>query len=92
MIFTYQCIECCAIIEHEKGMQDPHPATLPHDDCNGPVRHVFQSCGIHYRGKGFFKTDAELRRLDGQMKSDSFDGEGLDIYDQTFGVRNSEEQ
>jgi len=85
MIFVYQCLKCGAIIEHRKGMQDPHPDILPHGKCNGPVRHVFQSHGIHYRGKGFFKTDKEMRQMDKNLRD--VGDEGLDVYDKRFGVR-----
>lgn len=91
MTFVYRCTSCGAIIEIEKGMQDPHPIHIPHpmrrladEMCNGIVQHVFLSCGIVFHGKGFYKSDKEMRRMDGNLKAAG--DEGLDVYDKRFGV------
>jgi len=91
MTYVYKCTSCGAIIEHEKGMQDPHPEKLPHpmrrlgdEMCYGKVRHVFQSHGIHLKGGGFYKSDADMRRMDKNLKA--MGDEGLDVYDKKFGV------
>jgi len=84
MTFVYRCMTCGTVIEYQKGMQDPHPDILPHGDCNGPMQHVFLSCGIHFKGQGFYKSDKEMRQMDKSLKAAG--DEGLDMYDKQFGV------
>lgn len=84
MTYVYKCTSCGAIIEIEKSIHDPHPATIPHGDCNGLVQHVFCSHGIVFKGKGFYKSDKDMRRMDENLKA--VGDEGLDVYDERFGV------
>jgi len=63
--YEYACKECDEHLEVQQSFSDPPLTACP--ACGGPLRKVFGSIGIAFKGSGFYKTDS--RASHGKTKS-----------------------
>jgi putative FmdB family regulatory protein len=54
-LYEYQCETCEHRFEKIQKFSDPPPAACP--KCGGPVRKLFSSPAIQFKGSGFYITD-----------------------------------
>ena len=54
-LYEYECESCGRRFERIQKFSDPPPATCP--NCGGPVRKLFSSPAIQFKGSGFYITD-----------------------------------
>ena len=55
-IYEYACKSCGQHLEVAQSFKDDALTTCP--ACGGPLRKVFGSIGISFKGTGFYRTDA----------------------------------
>jgi putative FmdB family regulatory protein len=53
--YEYACKSCGEHLEVVQSFKDDPLTTCP--NCEGPLRKVFGSIGIAFKGSGFYKTD-----------------------------------
>ena len=53
--YEYRCKGCGRELEVVQSFDEPSLTVCP--DCSGPLRKVFGSIGITFKGNGFYKTD-----------------------------------
>jgi putative FmdB family regulatory protein len=75
-LYEYQCDQCAHRFEVIQKYSDPHIEVCP--KCGGPVKKLFSSPAIQFKGTGFYITDyARAGKTDsattksGEAKSDS---------------------
>ena len=66
--YEYACKECGEHLEVFQKFTDEPLAACP--ACSGPLRKVFGSIGISFKGSGFYKTDSRAAE-NGSKKKDS---------------------
>ncbi|MHA7985783.1 FmdB family zinc ribbon protein [Rathayibacter sp. CAU 1779] len=54
--YSYKCTECSAAFDIHQSFSDEALTTCP--DCGGPLRKVFGSVGVTFKGSGFYRTDS----------------------------------
>ena len=54
--YEYACKNCKEHVEVVQSFKDEPLTTCP--SCGGPLRKVFGSIGISFKGSGFYKTDS----------------------------------
>jgi putative FmdB family regulatory protein len=54
--YEYRCRECGEPLEVVQAFSDDPLTECP--ACGGPLRKVFNSVGISFKGSGFYKTDS----------------------------------
>jgi putative FmdB family regulatory protein len=54
--YEYACKSCNEHVEVVQSFKDDPLTTCP--ACSGPLRKVFGSIGISFKGSGFYKTDS----------------------------------
>jgi putative FmdB family regulatory protein len=54
--YEYRCRECGEHLEIVQAFTDDPLTVCP--TCEGPLRKVFNSVGIAFKGSGFYKTDS----------------------------------
>jgi putative FmdB family regulatory protein len=54
--YEYRCKSCAAELEVVQSFTDDALTTC--EACGGPLRKVFGSVGISFKGSGFYKTDS----------------------------------
>ena len=54
--YEYACKSCGEHLEIVQSFKDDPLTECP--NCNGPLRKVFGSIGITFKGSGFYKTDS----------------------------------
>lgn len=54
--YEYACKSCGEHMEVVQSFKDDALTECPH--CGGPLRKVFGSIGITFKGSGFYKTDS----------------------------------
>ncbi len=54
--YEYACKSCGEHLEIVQSFKDDELTTCP--SCGGPLRKVFGSIGIAFKGSGFYKTDS----------------------------------
>jgi putative FmdB family regulatory protein len=54
--YEYACKDCKEHVEVVQSFKDEPLTTCP--SCGGPLRKVFGSIGISFKGSGFYKTDS----------------------------------
>lgn len=54
--YEYRCKSCGRELEVVQSFDEPSLTVCPH--CSGPLRKVFGSIGITFKGDGFYKTDS----------------------------------
>jgi putative FmdB family regulatory protein len=67
--YEYACKDCGSHLEVVQSFSDDPLTECPH--CSGPLRKVFGSIGITFKGSGFYKTDS---RSGASAKRPSGDG------------------
>jgi putative FmdB family regulatory protein len=67
--YEYACRNCGSHLEVVQSFSDDPLTECPH--CSGPLRKVFGSIGITFKGSGFYKTDS---RSGASAKRPSGDG------------------
>jgi putative FmdB family regulatory protein len=75
--YEYACKSCGEHVEVVQSFKDEPLTTCP--ACGGPLRKVFGSIGIAFKGSGFYKTDSRraAESKSGESKSaESKSGEG----------------
>ena len=55
-VYEYACKACAQHIEVAQSFRDDPLTTCP--NCGGPLRKVFGSIGISFKGSGFYRTDS----------------------------------
>ena len=68
--YEYRCRECGEPLEVVQSFSDDPLTECP--ACGGPLRKVFNSVGISFKGSGFYKTDS--RSSTSSSSSSSSDG------------------
>ncbi len=68
--YEYACKDCGSHLEVVQSFSDDPLTECPH--CSGPLRKVFGSIGITFKGSGFYKTDSRS----GSSASRSTSGDG----------------
>jgi putative FmdB family regulatory protein len=54
--YQYACKECDHRFEAVQSFSDPSLTVCP--QCSGPLRKVFSSVGVVFKGSGFYRTDS----------------------------------
>jgi putative FmdB family regulatory protein len=54
--YQYACKECDHRFEAVQSFSDPSLTDCP--QCSGPLRKVFSSVGVVFKGSGFYRTDS----------------------------------
>jgi putative FmdB family regulatory protein len=62
-LYEYQCENCEHRFEKIQKYTDPPPDACP--KCGGPVRKLFSSPAIQFKGSGFYITDYAKKSSDG---------------------------
>ena len=74
-LYEYQCEKCAKRFERIQKYSDPPIETCP--SCGGPVKKLFSSPAIQFKGSGFYITDYPKKSADGGgSKSDSSSSSG----------------
>src|SRR5919205_2410366 len=55
-VYEYACKDCGEHLEVAQSFKDEALTVCPH--CGGPLRKVFGSIGIAFKGSGFYRTDS----------------------------------
>jgi len=66
-LYEYQCETCEHRFEKIQKFTDPPPDCCP--KCGGPVRKLFSSPAIQFKGSGFYITDYAKKSSEGQSGS-----------------------
>jgi putative FmdB family regulatory protein len=66
-LYEYQCESCAKRFERIQKYSDPPIATCP--SCNGPVKKLFSSPAIQFKGTGWYITDYAKKPSSGDGKS-----------------------
>jgi putative FmdB family regulatory protein len=70
--YEYACKQCGEHLEVVQSFKDDPLTTCP--SCDGPLRKVFGSVGIAFKGSGFYKTDSRpAPKSEGSSSSSSSD-------------------
>ena len=64
--YEYACRSCDDHVEVVQSFKDEPLKTCPR--CGGPLRKVFGSIGIAFKGSGFYKTDSRSGSKSGKHK------------------------
>ncbi len=57
-VYEYACKACGQHLEVAQSFKDDPLTTCP--ACGGPLRKVFGSIGISFKGSGFYRTDSRV--------------------------------
>ena len=72
--YEYACTSCGEHLEVVQSFRDDALTTCP--ACQGPLRKVFGSIGVVFKGSGFYKNDSRSAGAIGSFKeSDSSSGD-----------------
>ena len=83
--YEYACKSCGERLEVQQRFTDDPLTECP--ACNGPLRKVFGSVGIAFKGSGFYKNDA--RGTKSSSASSSSDGASTSSETKTSGDSSS---
>ena len=70
--YEYACKNCGEHLEVVQSFKDDALTTCP--ACGGPLRKVFGSIGISFKGSGFYKTDSRSSSSAGSTAKSSDSG------------------
>ncbi len=62
-VYEYACKSCGEHLEVAQSFKDDPLTTCP--ACGGPLRKVFGSIGITFKGSGFYRTDSRSASTNG---------------------------
>jgi putative FmdB family regulatory protein len=77
-IYEYACRSCGQHLEIAQSFKDDSLTTCP--ACGGPLRKVYGSIGITFKGSGFYRTDSRGASTNG-AKTDSGEKAGAEKAD-----------
>src|SRR5690349_17473807 len=69
-LYEYQCEECGQRFERIRKFSDP-PLDEPCPKCGGPIKKLFSSPAIQFKGKGWYVTDYAKSGSSESSKSES---------------------
>lgn len=76
--YQYACKDCDYHFEQVQAFSDPSLTVCP--NCGGPLRKVYGSVGVVFKGSGFYRTDSRSgsgkASLTADHKADSSNGSG----------------
>jgi putative FmdB family regulatory protein len=73
-LYEYECEACSTRIEKIQKFSDPPPATC--EACGGPLRKLFSSPAIQFKGSGWYITDyAKKTAVEGTTGASKTSGE-----------------
>lgn len=75
--YSYACTECDNRFDVVQAFTDDALTTC--DGCSGPLRKIFSSVGVVFKGSGFYRTDNRDPRkasTNGHSKPDTSTGSG----------------
>jgi putative FmdB family regulatory protein len=67
--YEYRCRECGEHLEVVQSFSDDPLTDCPR--CSGPLRKVFNSVGIAFKGSGFYKNDSRSKKASSSSSSSS---------------------
>jgi putative FmdB family regulatory protein len=67
-LYEYQCDDCGARLERIQKYSDPPPDRCP--TCQGPLRKLFSSPAIQFKGSGWYITDYARKSESAADKAD----------------------
>jgi putative FmdB family regulatory protein len=67
--YEYRCRECGEQLEVVQSFSDDPLTECPR--CSGPLRKVFNSVGISFKGSGFYKNDSRSKSSSSSASSGS---------------------
>ena len=62
--YQYRCSNCDDQFELRQSFTDDPVTVCPDQSCGGPVKKVFGSVGIAFKGSGFYKNDSRPSETD----------------------------
>lgn len=65
--YSYQCKECGEAFDAVQSFSDEPLTECP--NCGGPLRKLFNSVGVVFKGSGFYRTDSRSSNADTMAKS-----------------------
>ena len=68
-VYEYACKSCGEHLEVAQSFKDEPLTTCP--ACGGPLRKVFGSIGISFKGSGFYRTDSRTPAKKEPTKADA---------------------
>jgi len=71
--YQYACKECDHRFEAVQSFSDPSLTVCP--QCSGPLRKVFSSVGVVFKGSGFYRTDSRESAKSGSTTATPAKGE-----------------
>ncbi|NMD55090.1 MULTISPECIES: FmdB family zinc ribbon protein [Tsukamurella] len=66
--YSYQCKECGEAFDAVQSFSDDPLTVCP--NCGGPLRKLFNSVGVVFKGSGFYRTDSRSSKADTTAKSE----------------------
>jgi putative FmdB family regulatory protein len=66
--YQYACTSCDEQFERVQSFSDPS-LTVHEPGCGGPVRKVFGSVGVVFKGSGFYRNDSRSGSTSSEAKS-----------------------
>jgi len=67
--YSYQCKECGEAFDAQQSFSDDPLTVCP--NCGGPLRKLFNSVGVVFKGSGFYRTDSRSSKADTTAKSET---------------------
>lgn len=67
--YSYACKECGESFDAVQSFSDDPLTVCP--NCGGPLRKLFNSVGVVFKGSGFYRTDSRSGNADTAAKSES---------------------
>ncbi|CAM3218844.1 FmdB family zinc ribbon protein [Tsukamurella hominis] len=66
--YSYQCKECGEAFDAVQSFSDDPLTVCP--NCGGPLRKLFNSVGVVFKGSGFYRTDSRSSKADTTAKTE----------------------
>ncbi len=67
--YSYQCKECGEAFDAVQSFSDDPLTVCP--NCGGPLRKLFNSVGVVFKGSGFYRTDSRSSKADTTAKTET---------------------
>ncbi|MGC5025201.1 FmdB family zinc ribbon protein [Tsukamurella sp. DT100] len=67
--YSYQCKECGEAFDAVQSFSDDPLTVCP--NCGGPLRKLFNSVGVVFKGSGFYRTDSRSSKAETTAKSET---------------------
>ncbi|ADG79857.1 Regulatory protein, FmdB family OS=Tsukamurella paurometabola (strain ATCC 8368 / DSM / CCUG 35730 / CIP 100753 / JCM 10117 / KCTC 9821 / NBRC 16120 / NCIMB 702349 / NCTC 13040) OX=521096 GN=Tpau_3272 PE=4 SV=1 [Tsukamurella paurometabola] len=66
--YSYACKECGEAFDAVQSFSDDPLTVCP--NCGGPLRKLFNSVGVVFKGSGFYRTDSRSSKADTTAKTE----------------------